>query len=50
MGFKENYTTQKKIDEDESLDKVESKKTLLTPEGFAQGELLELLINTMRNK
>jgi hypothetical protein len=50
MGFKEKYTTKEKVEKDESLDKVESKKTVLTPEGYAQGELLELLINTLRNK
>lgn len=50
MGFKEKYTTKEKVEKDESVGKVEGKKVVLTPEGFAQCELLELLINTLRNR
>ena len=50
MSFHEKYTTEEKKAKDESLDKIESKKTVLSNDAFATGELLELLINTWRNK
>ena len=52
--FSEKYTTSDKIqkekDDDTILVKVENKKTILTNDAMAIGELLELLINTTRNK
>jgi hypothetical protein len=52
--FSEKYTTSDKIqkekDDDTIVVKVENKKTILTNDAMAIGELLELLINTTRNK
>ena len=50
MVFHENYTTTEKISKDDSPEKKESKKIVLSNDAFAVGELLELLINTTRNK
>ena len=50
MGFHEKYTTEEKKAKDESLEKVESTKTVLSNDAYSQGELLELLINTLRSK
>ena len=48
--FKDKYTTEEKKLKDESLEKTESSKTVLTNDAYALGEMLELLINTMRSK
>ena len=65
MVIYEKYTTAQKVSEKfedsknakaeevEAFSKIyeaEVKKVVLSNDGFAQAELLELLINTMRNK
>lgn len=45
MSFKEKYTTQDLITSDKSLDKLESKKIVLSNDAFVVAELLEHLID-----
>jgi hypothetical protein len=51
--FSEKYTTadkvQKEKDDSSVLEKVESKKVVLSNDAYASCEMTELLINTMRN-
>ena len=52
--FSEKYTTNDKIQKEKNdnsiVDKVENKKVVLSNDAMAIGEMLELLINTTRNK
>ena len=52
--FSEKYTTAEKVQKEKDdhtvVVKVEDKKTVLSNDAMAIGEMLELLINTTRNK
>jgi hypothetical protein len=48
MKFEDEFTTKAKKDADTSPEKKESKKVELSPDGFAQGLMLESLATELK--
>ena len=50
LAFRDKYSTSELVAKDMSLEKKEKDKIILSNDAMAIGEMLELLINTMRGR